>query len=138
MYKNSYQQGSSPYSSAPVSGTPREIEAWALTESARRLFDAQQREDIEALLQAARLNWRLWTIFQAELTAPDCPVPAEIRANMLSLCNFVDKQSVALLAAPRPQLVDALISINREIARGLLHAPEAAVEPSSQPVAATV
>lgn len=138
MYKNSHQQSSSPYSSAPTAGTPREVEAWALTESARRLFDAQQREDMDALLQAARLNWRLWTIFQAELTAPDCAVPAEIRNNMLSLCNFVDKQSVALLAAPQLCLADTLISINREIARGLLQAPEAAVEPSSRPVAATV
>ncbi len=102
-------------------GAPRETEGRALLEAARRLADAQQKpEDKHGLREAARLNWRLWTIFQAELSAPDCPMPVEIRTNMLNLCNFVDKRTVALLAKPAPDMVDVLINVNRQIAAGLL------------------
>lgn len=102
-------------------GAPRETEGRALLEAARRLAEAQKRpEDKHGLREAARLNWRLWTIFQAELSAPDCPLPVEIRTNMLNLCNFVDKRTVALLAKPAPELVEVLINVNRQIAAGLL------------------
>jgi len=115
------------YRNVPAGGNPRETEAWALTEAARRMADAKDRPDgAEDLLNAVRLNWRLWTIFQASLAEPDCPVPAEVRANMLSLSNFVDKASVDIIATPVAQKVDILISINRNIAAGLFSAPQPA------------
>ena len=77
----------------------------------------------EALLTAARLNWRLWTIFQAEITSPECQLPIELRQNMLALCNFVDRVTVELLTDPAPSKVNVLININREIASGLLATP---------------
>jgi len=102
-------------------GAPRETEGRALLESARRLAVAQQDpQDKNGLREAVRLNWRLWTIFQAELSAPDCPIPVEIRTNMLNLCNFVDKRTVAVLAKPAPEMLDVLINVNRQIAAGLL------------------
>lgn len=106
-------------------GAPRETEGRALLEAARRLSEAQKQPEARgALREAARLNWRLWTIFQAELAAPECPLPQEIRSNMLSLCNFVDKRTVAVLAEPKPELVDVLINVNRQIAAGLLAQPQ--------------
>ena len=107
----------------PTPSSPRETEGRALLESARRLSDAQKSGDNDQILTNARLNWRLWTIFQAELTAPDCPVPAEIRQNMLNLCNFVDKRTVEILAEPKPELLTVLININRNVAAGLLTEP---------------
>ncbi|MDH3473159.1 MAG: flagellar biosynthesis regulator FlaF [Rhodospirillales bacterium] len=108
-------------------GAPRESEGRALLEAARRMAEAQKTPDNPGgLREAARLNWKLWTIFQAELAAPDCPVPAEIRQNMLNLCNFVDKRMVEVLAAPKPEQLDVLINVNRQIAAGLLAAPEQA------------
>ena len=83
-------------------------------------MDAQNPDAVRA---AARLNWRLWTIFQAEISRPDCPMPAEIRANMLNLCNFVDKRMVDVLADPTPEKLDVFININRQIAAGLLTSP---------------
>jgi flagellar protein FlaF len=104
-------------------GAPRQTEGRALLEAARRLAEAQNSpDDTSTLRTAARLNWRLWTIFQAELSAPDCPMPVEIRTNMLNLCNFVDKRTVAILAEPKPQMADVLINVNRQIAAGLLAA----------------
>jgi flagellar protein FlaF len=102
-------------------GAPRETEGRALLEAARRLAEAQkQPDDPNSMRNAARLNWRLWTIFQAELSAPGCPLPVEIRSNMLNLCNFVDKRTVAILSRPQPQLAEVLINVNRQIAAGLL------------------
>ncbi|MDX9861804.1 MAG: flagellar biosynthesis regulator FlaF [Rhodospirillales bacterium] len=80
---------------------------------------AQQNNDIEAMLAAARLNWQLWTIIQSELLSVDCPVPADIRQNVLSLANFIDKHTVGFIGAPEARKLDVLISINRELAGGL-------------------
>ncbi len=105
-------------------GNPRESEGRALLEAAHRMSAAQKGADNpEALRTAARLNWRLWTIFQAEISKPDSPMPAEIRTNMLNLCNFIDKRMVDILADPKPQLLDVLINVNRQIAAGLLTSP---------------
>ena len=108
-------------------GNPRETEGRALLEAARRMAEAQNTpEDSEAMRGAARVNWRLWTIFQGELSTPDSPVPVEIRQNMLNLCNFVDKRVVEILAEPKPELFNVLINVNRQIAAGLMSKPETA------------
>ena len=102
-------------------GSPRETEGRALPEPARRMAEVQKTpDDVKAMKETARLNWRLWTIFQAEVTQADCPLPPEVRKNMLDLCNFVDKHTVRLLANPEPEGFDVLININRQIAAGLL------------------
>lgn len=102
------------------SGPPQLTEAWALTTAARKLLEAKEAPaDLDNLTNAVRINWRLWTIFQAELTEPTNPLPREIRQNLLSLAAFVDKQSMALLAEPKVEGLDVLININRQIAAGL-------------------
>ncbi len=104
-------------------GNPRETEGRALLESARRMSEAQEKpEDKLGLSTVARLNWRLWTILQAEICAPECALPPEIRTNMLNLSNFIDKKMVGILANPQPEKLDILITINRQIAAGLLAA----------------
>jgi flagellar protein FlaF len=89
------------------------------------LKESQATADRDAMLAAARLNWRLWTIFQAELLDPQCTVPDDVRANLLSLANFIDKHTVALIAKPSADKLEVLISINRELAAGLYQSPEA-------------
>ena len=117
-------------------GSPRDTEGRALLEAARRMSEAQKTPDDPAALRAAvRLNWRLWTIFQAEISAPDCPMPVEIRTNMLNLCNFVDKRVVGILADPTPRSLDALINMNRQIAAGLLTDPNKQGEKPGEPTA---
>ena len=101
-------------------GSPRETEGRALLEAARRIAEAQKTADPAKILEAVRLNWRLWTIFQAEISAPNCTLPTEVRQNMLTLCNFVDKRTVGILAEPKPELLSVLINVNRNIAAGLL------------------
>jgi len=115
---------------AVLGAAPQQAEAWALTTAARRLADAKSSGDHETILAAVRLNWRLWTIFQANLSGPECEVPTEIRTSLLNLANFVDKRSVGLIFEADPEKLDVLININRQIAAGLLgdgRAPAAAV-----------
>lgn len=111
------------YSNIPSPGNPRETEAWALTEAARRMSEAQRRNDGDAFLDAVRLNWRLWTIFQAEIAGDANQLPLELRQNMLSLCNFVDKTTVDIIAEPVPTKADILITVNRHLAAGLFQVP---------------
>ncbi|MBL94491.1 MAG: hypothetical protein CFH06_00885 [Alphaproteobacteria bacterium MarineAlpha3_Bin5] len=113
-----------PCKTGPMPEHGSEAEAWALTEAGRRMKVAQEAGNQSALLAAVNLNWRLWTIFQAQLLAPGCEVPAEIRNNMISLSNFIDKVSVQVIRdieGPESKTtVDGLIEINRQIASGLL------------------
>ena len=120
-----YQQSS--YDQVPEPGNPTYTEAWALVEAARRMAlpleygDIEEGENRDKLRDALRLNWRLWTIFQTELSLEDeGPVPTDIRESMLSLCNFVDKHTVDTINEPTPEKVATLIEINRNIANGLL------------------
>ncbi len=106
--------------SMPNEGNPRATEAWALTESGRRLALAS-RGSREQMREALRLNWRLWTIFQADLTVAveGQEAPSDIVVNMLTLCQFVDKHTVGALTEPSPEKLQVLIDINRNIASGL-------------------
>ena len=129
-----YPQSNSTYSRVPAPGQPTYTEAWALVEAARRMAAALESGPLDdpavrkALRDNLRLNWRLWTIFQSELSADESPVPLEIRQNMLSLCNFVDSHTVQTMAEPTPEKVAILIEMNRNIATGLLESLQAAIQ----------
>lgn len=97
---------------------------------------SQSAADREQMLNAARLNWRLWTILQAELLNPQSPVPADVRDNVLSLARFIDGRMLDFIAEPKPAKLDPLIAINRELAAGLFTdvQPPAAAVSASGPV----
>jgi flagellar protein FlaF len=111
-----------------MGGNPRATEARALMEAARRLAEAQKLvdEDQDAYRKALRLNWRLWTIIQSDVSSPDSPLPPDLKANIISLSIFVDKHTLAALAEPAAAKVAVLIDINRNIAAGLMSTPETA------------
>ena len=106
--------------STPQEGNPRATEAWALTEAGRRMVQAAARGDAQSIREAARLNWRLWTIFQADLTvALENDPTNEVTVGMLTLCQFVDRHTVEVLAQPDKDKLDVLVNLNRQIAAGL-------------------
>lgn len=122
------------YRTVPSPGNPRETEAWALTEAARRITETGRNGATEEFLAAIRLNWRLWTIFQASVSTDDCPLPMEMRQNMLALSNYVDKVTVELLADPTlTAKAESLVTINRHLAAGLFSTPTA--QPDEAPTA---
>ena len=115
------------YGRVPQPGLPTYTEAWALIEAARRMAaaaDNARQDDIKdrnRIRDSLRLNWRLWTIFQAEMTVDDTSnLPDDVRTNMLTLCKYIDKHTVEALKDPQPGNISTLIDINRNIASGLL------------------
>ena len=138
-YKQGPSQGATQgYQQVPQPGSPTYTEAWALIEAARRMAVAIESGPINEIKtrntvrEALRLNWRLWTIFQAELTVGNGPIPDEIRLNMLSLCRFVDSHTIETMSEPSPEKVATLIDMNRNIASGLLASLENAAKEASQ------
>jgi flagellar protein FlaF len=107
------------YARTPAPGNPARTEAWALLEAAR-LMEGAKTKGSDELLAAVRRNWRLWTLFQANLVDAECTVPTAIRANLLGLANFIDRHTAQLLAKPDPAEVAVLVNINRQIGEGLL------------------
>lgn len=112
------------YSNRPVSEDPRDVEAWGLTEAARRLIHARQSpENSDLLRQALSLNQRLWTIFQTSMVDPECPLPRDVRENILALSIIVDRQTFDRLIDLDVTKLDRLIDINRAVATGLSQRP---------------
>lgn len=134
-----YEQHVRKYERKPEPGNPARTEAWALLEAAKRLaasitYEGEDPKETRELRKGAlRLNWRLWTIFQSELTTERSDVPEEIRVNMLTLCKFIDKHTVGALAKPTPEALTVLIDINRHIAAGLAQVPEGAETAEPEP-----
>ena len=60
-------------SSQRLGSSARDTEAQALLEAARRLDAATGNQD--AYRAALRLNWRLWTIIQADVSGEGSPLP---------------------------------------------------------------
>ena len=137
-YQGSRQGTQQGYQQIPQPGSPTYTEAWALIEAARRMavtIEAGTFDDMNSrnsAREALRLNWRLWTIFQAELTVGNSQVPDDIRENMLNLCKFVDNHTVETMSKPTPEMVATLIDINRNIASGLLASLENAAKADEQ------
>ncbi len=101
----------------------RELEAAALFKCARLLEACQKAWDEPGrpaeLETALRQNMRLWTLFQAELASPDNRMPTDIRVNLLKISRFIDQRTFEVMAEPRPEKLQALIDINRNIGSGL-------------------
>ena len=120
MYKTPLQA----YQEVDKSGmTGREVEAYALTKVAMALRDCQQRWDSperdQLLDDALKLNGRVWSIFQAQLTRADNPMPQVIKQNILKLGAFIDQRSINIMAYPKPEALDIIIAINENLAAGL-------------------
>lgn len=101
----------------------RALEAMVLNKAALALVAVRNAwtapDCMQQLDHALRYNQKLWTLFQVEWTREDNPLPADLRANLLSLSAFVDRRTIETMATPSPEKLDVLISINQNIAAGL-------------------
>src|SRR5215831_741225 len=89
--------------------SPRELEASLLLKAAARLqavVDSwdRNRSDLDGALL---YNRKLWTVFLGSAMSDDNPLPVEMR------------QTVAVTANPQVEVVNSLVTINRELAAGL-------------------
>ena len=101
---------------------PRELEADLLLKAASRLQTIQDswEKGSTDLDEALLYNRKLWSIFLTSVTSAEHPLPVAIRQNVANLGLFVMNQTVAMMTNPQREHLDSLISINRELAAGLL------------------
>lgn len=99
---------------------PRDIDAWALGQSAKKLMVAMSDpQNIPVFQEAVQTNQRLWTIFQADVSGDGCAMPLEVRKNILQLSLYVDKQTVDRLVDQDASKLRILIDINMNLALAL-------------------
>jgi flagellar protein FlaF len=107
---------------ARQTASPRDLEANLLLQAAARLqsvhdaWDKNRSQLDDALL----FNRKLWSVFLSDATDDSNPLPREVRQNVANLGLFVMNHTVSVMSDPRPERLDALININRELAAGLL------------------
>jgi len=112
---------------------PREVEAMAFTKAALMLEDAKKTlDDYDSYASALKFNQLLWTIIQADVVDKENKLPSPIKANILSLSIFVDRQTIKALAETKEQHLDILININKNLAEGLMAQPD---DPTVEPTA---
>ena len=99
-----------------------EADAIVLRQAAERLQKAQQLPNEDYFEETLLYNQLIWTVIQSEMTAEN-PLSEEIKANLVSLSIFVDKQTAKAIGTREPELLDTLIDINRNISLGLERRP---------------
>lgn len=98
---------------------PREVEYRVfgmVTAALLRARDAGK-ADLGALSKALYDNRRLWSTLLTDCARPENKLPAETRAQIISLAMFVDRHSSAVLRDGAE--IDALIDINKAMMDGL-------------------
>lgn len=134
-HKNPYAAAAGAYgtNAQKNSASPRELEARVLLKSAQYMQDLQNDwdsasgEDREDIMKYNRSVWMMF--YDTALENVEGTYPADLRANIINLSNFIFKREIDFLAKPEKSKLDILININRNIASGLMKsAPAAATE----------
>ena len=119
--------------------SPREIERRVLSQITFELekfsasFDQtsskQERLEIlnNGLSHALSENLRLWSTLKHDLAAQENQLPPDLRASLITLALWVERQTSSILAAQAS--VEPLVAVNRSICAGL-SAPVPATEPA--------
>lgn len=111
----------------------RELEGRILLKSAKMMADLQgdwENVTPQILEETLKYNRQVWMIFyDTALENPEGNRPNDLRSNIINLANFIFKREIDLLANPDSKKLDILISINREIAAGLMTKPQTAEAP---------
>lgn len=69
------------------------------------------------LMPALHRNREMWSTFAATCGAPGNALPAELRAAVISLALWVDRQTSAVMAGR--ETIDLLLEVNRSLLDGL-------------------
>ena len=123
---NPYGAAADAYGNMAASTDPRALEGQILLKAAAKLEGLSQRlangekVPLEDVSDAVDYNRKLWTVFASDTNNPDHPLPQEIKNNIATLAVFMFKRSIDVLIDTRPEKIQAMIDINRNIASGLM------------------
>ena len=127
---NPYAQASSAYGDNAQKNAPdqRELEARVLLKSANKLKAIQDNWDnldLNNLEETLRYNRSIWVMFyDAAIENEGDNRPNDLRSNIINLANFIFKRETEIMTGPEAKKLDILISINRDIAAGLMTSVE--------------
>jgi len=114
----------------------RQLESRALLKAAKAMVDLQDswspdldKDIIEDILKYNRKIWMMF--YDAALENEGGNRPNDLRSNIVNLANFVFKREVEIMNDPQKGKLDILISINKEIAAGLMAEQSSAEQPPS-------
>lgn len=122
----SSRQAAATYSAATAATDQRALEAHVLLKSALMLEDLAVRlrkgeavgfEEVGEILDH---NQKLWVVLSTDATSKASPLPQEIKDNIASLAVFIFKRTLEVRIDTQPDKLNILISINRNIASGLM------------------
>jgi flagellar protein FlaF len=105
-------------------GRDAEYAVFARVTGALKALDETDRRAYPALARAVTDNQRLWGALAEDLMHDGNRLPLQLRANLISLAEFVRKQSMAVLGGRAS--VAPLVDINTMIMKGLRGDVEAA------------
>src|SRR5262245_65106313 len=96
---------------------PRELEASLLLQAAARLQSVHDDWDRDAAVQAKLneallYNRKLWSVFLAEMTDANNPMPRDLRQNVANIGIFVMSHTASGMQDPKPELLGSLSNIN--------------------------
>jgi len=113
LARSAYASGSSPVR------TPRSTEYEVFAIITRELRSAAKGQDggFGALANAIHRNRQLWSLLAADVSSPENRLPAELRARIFYLAEFVSHHSRKVLR--NEDTPDPLIEINTAMMRGL-------------------
>ena len=127
---NPYAQATSAYdTNAQVNAeSQREVEARVLLKSNRmlqQLIDGWDERPADLLEEVLKYNRQIWMLFyDTAIENKEGERPNSLRSNIINLANFIFKREIDVLATPKKEKLEVLISINREISAGLMTNPE--------------
>lgn len=116
----------------------RSVEFRLFGEITAELLNAREHpQQAELKTNAVLRNRKLWAALREDLIDPGNALPKQVRANLISLSMWVDKETFAVL--DKRSDLEALIEVNKQIMEGLQARaqPAPAAAASAPPVAAT-
>ena len=101
--------------------SPAEQEAMSLTRAAVFLDQARSNgRDSIRLVEALNNNLEIWVFIRTMAESKNCPLPENVRGNLLQLSNFVAQTTFSQGASISDTSIDCLININLQLSEGLL------------------
>jgi flagellar protein FlaF len=102
--------------------------------TAAMLAARDQADELPKLVDAVLWNRSVWAAFRDDLSHPQNGLPDDVKARLISLSLWVDRETNAVLG--RTSDLDALVDVNRTIMEGLAASQRASV-PAAAPVSVT-
>lgn len=144
--KNPYAKATAAYgdTTKKTVADGRDLEAQTLLKAATKLESLQKRLQKGEMVPTAEsgeileYNQKLWQFFVNAMKNEEHPLPLEIKNNIATLGLFVFKRTLEIMIDTKPEKIQALVEINRNIASGLMTKPKEGAKsaaPAQQPPA---